>query len=117
MFGRQSLLDDTGLSTDPQPGAAILSAPPAVGAGATADFAFAANDPGASLFCKVDGGASAPCSSPVHLDGVTLGDHVFTLIARNAWGVADTLPYSWRALDRDRDGIADANDNCPDEAN
>ncbi|MBJ7471628.1 MAG: OmpA family protein [Solirubrobacteraceae bacterium] len=51
--------------------------------GATFDFTA---EPGASLECRVDGGAWAPCVSPFVLSDLGLGDHVLELRATDAAG-------------------------------
>jgi hypothetical protein len=61
----------------------------------------------------------------VHRDGLAPSSHTFTVFATNVYGVSDTSPatYSWQIVsggsagDRDRDGVPDATDNCPDDAN
>ena len=118
-------LDDLAVSTAAQPHTTILSGPPALGAGATADFTFTNNDPAAALYCRLDGGSSAPCASPLHLAGLSLGDHTLTVLSTNAYGAVHPAPptYTWNVAagggvsDRDADNVPDAMDNCPDVAN
>ena len=120
-------MDDLAIAVDPQPDAEFLSGPPALAAGSHADFSFQTNDPAATLSCQLDTGASAACASPFHLDALTPGGHTLALTARNAYGVLDPTPatYAWQVTaaggsvvaDRDRDGVPDATDDCPDSAN
>jgi hypothetical protein len=95
-----------------------------VGSG-DATFSFAGNQDRMEFFCKLDGQASEPCSSPKTYSGLSSGDHTFTVIGRDRWGSVDVSPpgRTWRVeppappSDRDLDGIADTADNCPDNAN
>ena len=74
-------LDDVGFSPEAQPDADITGGPSGTVPTGDATFTFAANQPGASVFCKLDGAASAPCTSPVSYTGLAdgaahvLGDH------------------------------------------
>lgn len=63
----------------------VLSGPAAQTTDRTATFEFAAES-GAVIECRVDGGAWAPCTSPLVLSGLGLGEHVLELRATDAAG-------------------------------
>ncbi len=64
---------------------ALLGGPPPTGTSTTADIAFS-TEPDASASCRVDGGAAAPCTSPLTLTGLTLGGHAVGIRQRDAAG-------------------------------
>ncbi len=122
MAGGSLDVDDVGFSPEAQPDADITSGPSGTVPTGEATFTFAANQPGASVFCKLDGAASAPCTSPVSYTGLADGAHTFSVITVDRWGTTDATPATraWtvaRPADRDGDGVVDAADNCPDNAN
>ena len=92
-----------------------------VGSG-DASFSFAGNQGRMTFTCRLDGGAGEPCTSPKSYTGLPDGQHTFTVTGTDRWGSADASPAArtWtvqRVADRDGDGVADASDNCPDNAN
>jgi thrombospondin type 3 repeat protein len=115
-------LDDFGLSTSVvQPDTEMTSGPPVTTDAHDAAFAFRANQDNATFACTLDGTAVG-CGP---FAGLADGSHAFTVAARDRWGLVDASPaaYSWQiasgggAADRDRDGVPDAVDNCPEDAN
>jgi hypothetical protein len=96
--------------TDP-PRTTITSAPPStvVARGSTpATFTFSASENFVTFQCRLDGGAFAPCTSPVTYTNLEEGNHVFTVRATDATGNVEASPpaASWLlAIDRDGDGF------------
>lgn len=68
----------------------VLSGPPAQTTSKSATFEFSAES-GATIECRVDGGAWAPCTSPLVLSGLGLGEHVLELRATDAAGNVSPL--------------------------
>ena len=72
--------------------------------------------------CRLDDSPSEPCTSPKSYSGLPAGQHTFTR-DRDATGGARTIrarrrqTWTVASADRDGDGILDAADNCPDNAN
>lgn len=59
----------------------------------TATLAFTSNEPGVDTFlCSHDGGAYAPCVSPVVLPGLGAGNHTFAVVALDALMNQDASP-------------------------
>jgi hypothetical protein len=120
-------IDEVGFSPTAQPDVDITGGPAGTVASSDATFSFAGNQPKMTFFCKLDGQASEPCDSPKSYSGLSSGDHTFTVFGRDRWGNTDVTPAgrTWRVepaappppSDRDFDGIPDASDNCPDNAN
>ncbi len=63
----------------------VLSGPGPQTTNTTATWEFSAES-GATIECRLDGGAWAPCTSPLVLTGLGLGDHVLELRATDAAG-------------------------------
>ncbi len=78
------------------PSTTITSAPSGTVETSTADIAFEADEP-STFRCRLDGAPFSACSSPVHLTGITNGDHVFEVEATDAAGNQDETPAtaSW----------------------
>jgi hypothetical protein len=118
-------VDDIGFSPTAQPDVDITDGPAGTVGSGDATFSFAGNQDRMTFFCKLDGQASEPCSSPKSYSGLSSGDHTFTVFGRDRWGTADVTPAgrTWRVeppappSDRDLDGVVDGADNCPDIAN
>ncbi len=68
----------------------VLNGPTSPTYDRTATFEFAA-EPGATIECRVDGGAWGSCASPLKLTGLGLGDHVLELRATDAAGNVSPL--------------------------
>lgn len=62
----------------------------------TASLTFTADEAGATFECSLDGASFAPCTSPVSLGGLTVGEHGFRVRARDAAGNADPTPAEHR---------------------
>ncbi|MGZ4589809.1 MAG: metallophosphoesterase [Actinomycetes bacterium] len=95
--------DSTGRTFDvqtytfkPQPDTFIDSTPPVGAPSTSATFTFHASDASATFTCKLDGGASTACSSPVTYTGLAQGPHTFSTVA-TVKRTLDPLPatYSW----------------------
>jgi hypothetical protein len=111
-------IDDLAYSPFLQPDTEITSA---TVNGTSATFAFASNIAATGFFCSLDGQPSAACSSPLTLTGLAQGTHSLAVMAQDVYGAVDVrTPARFGftvATDRDGDGIPDASDNCPDNAN
>lgn len=73
------------------PETTITSGPPTVLYTDTATFAFASSRDGSSFECSLNGGAFAPCSSPV-VEAVPLGSNTFSVRATGPNHVTDPTP-------------------------
>jgi hypothetical protein len=90
-------------------------------------FDLTTNHPlGGSFVCELDGGALSPCSRPVSLSGLAVGEHDLTALAVDVYGRTDpsrqgvhftVQPPFTPPPDGDKDGVPDATDNCPADAN
>jgi hypothetical protein len=60
--------------------------------GSSVTFALVSDDAYATFACRVDGGAWAPCTSPVALSGLTAGDHELDARGTDAAGNTDATP-------------------------
>ena len=81
------------------PTLSIDSHPPVLTSDTFADFTFTAADALSGLGgtqCQLDAAAYAPCTSPVHLVGVTEGVHVYNVKAIDNVGTVTTQSFSWR---------------------
>jgi hypothetical protein len=116
-------VDGVGFSPTPQPDTDITSGPSGTVANGDATFTFAGNQDGMTFRCRLDGGPESACSSPATFANLPDGQHSFTVAGVDRWGSADASPASrtWTVsrplTDRDRDGVLDGADNCPDAAN
>jgi large repetitive protein len=72
------------LTAPPPP--TLTSAPPSVTASTSASFVFTDDDATASYLCRLDGAAFAACTSPKAYAGLSAGDHVFDVKARDPAG-------------------------------
>jgi hypothetical protein len=80
----------------PPPGPALTSKPPNVTASTSASFAFTDDDATTSYFCKLDGAAFAACTSPKAYTGLSAGQHVFDVKARDPAGNEGPITsYTW----------------------
>jgi RNA polymerase sigma factor (sigma-70 family) len=78
------------------PTVTITQAPSGVVATSGAQIAFKASEAGASLSCKLDDAAYAPCTSPRALAGLGAGAHVFSVRAADKAGnVGRPASVSW----------------------
>ena len=60
----------------------------------TPTFEFSSSEPGSTFECSVDGGASAPCTSPRTLTTLADGEHTFEVRAFSPTNVPDPTPAS-----------------------
>lgn len=74
------------------PDTVITSAPTGTVTTRTATITFSSPEATASFLCSVDGGAYAPCTSPVNLAGLADGPHNIRVSARDAAGNVDPSP-------------------------
>ncbi len=74
------------------PQTAIDAAPPASTSLTTASFSFSASETGALFSCALDQAAASDCTSPREYQGLAVGEHTFTVTARDAAGNADPTP-------------------------
>jgi hypothetical protein len=68
------------------PTATITGGPTGVVASTSATFTFIASEAGATFQCRLDGGASAACLSPVSYSGLASGGHSFSVHACDVAG-------------------------------
>jgi hypothetical protein len=60
-----------------------------------ATFTFAANEPGSTFRCSLDGAAFTACSSPRTYTGLSYAWHTFRVRAVDAAGNVDPTPADW----------------------
>jgi Putative esterase len=78
------------------PSASITSGPPTATNLTTASLTFTSNDPAATFQCRLDGGAFAPCVSPVNYSGLATGNHTLRVRAIDAAGNVSAIAlYTW----------------------
>jgi hypothetical protein len=109
------------------PDTRIDDGPPPVTTASVASLAFSSPDADAVGYeCALDGAAFAGCASPLALSALSVGSHGFEVRAVDLAGNTDptAAAASWRFAaplpaprDSDNDGIPDAADNCPANAN
>ncbi len=68
------------------PAVSVDSAPAASVTGRSATIRFTLDDPAGAAECRLDGGSWAPCTSPVTLSDLPLGDRTFEVRAADAAG-------------------------------
>jgi hypothetical protein len=123
-------IDDVSFSTVRQPDTAV-SGPSTLVDGSPGTFTFASSAPNVTYWCSLDGGEFAFCPNPYPL-AAAIGAHTLTVRAMDIYRQADPTParidFAVQPIkgpppppppppDADRDGVLDANDNCPDNAN
>ncbi|MBK9053059.1 MAG: right-handed parallel beta-helix repeat-containing protein [Chloroflexi bacterium] len=79
------------------PETTIVSGPDGATPSSSATFTFAANEPGVTFMCSLDGAAAAVCTSPQTYIGLLPGAHTFEVYAVDSENLADTTPatYAW----------------------
>jgi hypothetical protein len=77
------------------PAASITTAPPLATTARAATFAFAADEPGAKLECRLDAAQFATCTSPKSYVGLADGSHTFAVRAVDAAGNAGAASWTW----------------------
>ncbi|HSC49000.1 MAG TPA: hypothetical protein VLD16_01960, partial [Gaiellaceae bacterium] len=96
--GNESATASYGWTIDltPPPAPTLTSRPANVTASTSASFAFTDDDATASYFCRLDGAAFAACTSPKAYTGLSAGQHVFDVKARDSAGNEGAVTsYSW----------------------
>jgi hypothetical protein len=71
---------------------------PSSGTSTSAHFEFSVTDSGsgpANIYCQLDSNLSAPCSSPLDLQGLASGAHSFFVTAYDAAGNSTLATHSW----------------------
>jgi hypothetical protein len=93
------------------PNTGITLRPTAVSTAREATFTLAADDPGATFRCSLDGKPAVGCVSPVVYRRLADGDHTFSVTAVDAAGNADATPdvYSWKVTPWFFDGFSSKN--------
>jgi hypothetical protein len=77
------------------PSATITNGPPNSTTETSASFSFSANEP-ASFTCSLDGSGFSSCSSPKSYQGLSTGQHTFTVRATDdAGNTGGPTSYSW----------------------
>lgn len=120
-------VDDISFSPVPSSDTEIISGPAAVSRTGDATFFFIGNQFTSRFDCALDG-ATIPCRAPLALSGLAPGAHTLTVGMRDRFGTPDRTPAVWAwtidpivtpapAPDRDKDGVSDASDNCPEAGN
>jgi len=78
------------------PAPTVLSGPASPSGSSSATFGFSDAEAGVSFRCQVDAGSFGVCASPQTYNGLSDGDHVFGVKARDAAGNESTAStYSW----------------------
>jgi hypothetical protein len=79
------------------PDTTIVSGPLAVTLNTTATFTFAANEPGATFECALNGGAFGTCTTPHEITGLAIANHTLAVRAIDFSGNVDPTPasYAW----------------------
>lgn len=88
------------------PDTTITSAPNGTVQSSTANIEFESDDETATFECKVDTGAFAPCTSPLSLSSLSIGEHTVTVRAVNSSAMVDPTPAatSWSVKGADFTG-------------
>ncbi|ATB48542.1 Ig-like domain-containing protein [Corallococcus macrosporus] len=80
-----------------EPDTLVVSGPASPTNATSATFEFAANEPGATFECSVDGATYMACPHPVTFEGFVEGEHSLLVRAVDAAGNVDSSPatYTW----------------------
>jgi hypothetical protein len=121
--GRGALdVDDLAYAPTFEPDTAVLSGPTTLTAGGPATLTFTSNVSPATFQCSLDSTAAfAPCATPFTTGPLVAGAHTFRVFATDVYGASDVRSiarFDFTVLpDADGDGVTDAADNCPGNAN
>ncbi|WIG97757.1 Ig-like domain-containing protein [Myxococcus sp. SDU36] len=79
------------------PETTFTQTPPALSASDTATFGFASDEAPVTYECSLDGAPFSACDNPAELTGLTDGEHVLEVRARDTDGNVDPTPasYTW----------------------
>jgi hypothetical protein len=79
----------------------IDSGPSGSVADTSATFGFSASEP-STFQCRIDGGAFAPCTSPISYENLSLGSHTFQVVATDSSYNVDASPAerSWTVVEQ-----------------
>jgi hypothetical protein len=81
---------------DTTPPQTTISSHPGISSSDTSPtFKFRSTESGSRFECRLDGGAWRSCSSPKTYTGLSAGQHVFRVRARDVSGNVDRTPASW----------------------
>jgi predicted phage tail protein len=84
---QQSATASTAFTVDTQaPVLSISHAPMGTVTSANAQLTYTVNDPSATVWCSIDGGAATACTNPVNLGGLPAGPHTVALHATDPAG-------------------------------
>lgn len=76
------------------PDTTITSGPTGTVSSTTADFGFTSSESGSTFECRLDNGSWSACTPPKNYTGLSNGQHVFEVRARDAAGNTDPTPVS-----------------------
>lgn len=94
LAGFQALGADPYLNPPP-PLVMIDSAPADLSQSTSATFKFSTNTLGSTFTCKLDAGATAPCTSPKTYSNLAQGDHTFTVFNTDVLGNTGQALDTW----------------------
>jgi M6 family metalloprotease-like protein len=77
------------------PETAMSSGPVSPTTATGASFAFSSADPGATFTCRLDAGSWTPCTTPTAYNNIPVGEHTFSVRARDLAGNDDQTPAAW----------------------
>ncbi|MDZ5622522.1 right-handed parallel beta-helix repeat-containing protein [Nocardioides sp. HM23] len=79
------------------PDTSISAQPPATTVETNASFGFTSTETGSTFECKLDTGGYEPCTTPKAYTGLAVGQHTFSVRAKDAAGNQDqsAASYSW----------------------
>jgi hypothetical protein len=96
--GNESAAAPYGWTIDltPPPAPTLTSKPPTATASTSAHFAFIDDDLTATYRCRLDGAAFSLCTSPRDYTGLSAGNHLFEITARDPAGnTSAATTYAW----------------------
>lgn len=95
-------VDDVSVTAvDAPPDTTITSGPAGTVSSHDATFAFSSSEPASTFACRLDSGASSPCTSPTTFNGLAAGSHRFEVAAVDGAGQPDPTPAvrTWEVVD------------------